>query len=104
VTLAFFLSTTCGYCGEVVDQIRKWESSADRNGTKAIMFSEGDVDTHKNYGLSTPIVIDEGYKLSNNLGMFGVPSAVLIDEEGAIASETAVGGPMIWSLIGRRPE
>ena len=103
-TLAFFLSTTCSYCGEVVDQIRKWESSLDRNGTNAILFSEGDVDTHRSYGLSTPIVIDEGYKVSGNLGMFGVPSAVLIDESGTIASETAVGGPMIWSLIGRTPE
>jgi len=103
-TLAFFLSTTCSYCGEVVDQIRKWENSSDRNGTNAILFSEGDIETHKQYGLSIPIVIDDGHKLSNNLGMFGVPSAVLIDEFGNIASETAVGGPMIWSLIGRRPE
>ena len=103
-TLAFFLSTTCSFCGEVVDQIRKWENSSDRNGTNAILFSEGDIETHRNYGLSTPIVIDEGYKVSSNLGMFGVPSAVLIDEAGNIASETAVGGPMIWSLIGRRPE
>jgi peroxiredoxin/uncharacterized membrane protein YphA (DoxX/SURF4 family) len=103
-TLAFFLSTTCSFCGEVVDQIRKWENSGDKNGTNAIMFSEGDIETHKNYGLSTPIVIDEGYKLSSNFGMFGVPSAVLIDEAGKIASETAVGGPMIWSLIGRKPE
>ncbi len=103
-TIAFFLSTTCSYCGEVVDQIRKWENSPDRNGTNAILFSEGDEETHRSYGLSTPIVIDEGYKLSSNLGMFGVPSAVLIDESGAIASETAIGGPMIWSLIGRKPE
>lgn len=103
-SIAFFLSTTCAFCGEVVDQIRKWENSPDRNGTNAILFSEGDIETHRNYGLSTPIVIDEGYKVSNNLGMFGVPSAVLIDEDGNIASETAVGGPMIWSLIGRKPQ
>ncbi|MEO5860044.1 MAG: MauE/DoxX family redox-associated membrane protein [Pyrinomonadaceae bacterium] len=103
-TLTFFLSTTCSYCGEVIDQIRKWENSADRNGTNAIVISEGEIETHRQYGLSTPIVIDDGHKLSNNLGMFGVPSAVLIDETGVIASETAVGGPMIWSLIGRKPE
>lgn len=103
-TLTFFLSTTCGYCSEVIDQIRKWENSPDRNGTNAIIFSEGDPETHKAYGLSTPIVIDEGYKLSGNLGMFSVPSGVLIDEDGVIATESALGGPMIWSLIGRKPE
>lgn len=103
-TLAFFLSTTCAFCGEVVDQIRAWENSPERNGTRAVIFSEGDLETHRNYGLTTPIVIDEGYKVATNLGMFGVPSGVLIDENGAIASETAVGGSMIWSLVGRKPE
>ena len=103
-TLTFFLSTTCGYCGEVIDQIRKWERSPGRNGTNAIVFSDGDVETHRNYGLDTPIVIDSGYKLSANLGMFSVPSGVIINEDGLIASETALGGPMIWSLIGRKPE
>lgn len=103
-TLIFFISTTCGYCGEVIDQIRKWEGSSDRNGTNAIVFSDGDEETHRAYGLSTPIVIDPGYKLAANLGMFGAPSGVIIDEKGVIASETAIGGPMIWSLIGRKPE
>jgi len=103
-TLTFFISTTCSFCGEVVDQIRKWEVSAARNGTNAIVFSDGDEERHRNYDLSTPIVIDPGYKIAANLGMYGAPSGVIIDEAGVIASETAVGGPMIWSLIGRKPE
>lgn len=103
-TLAFFLSTTCSYCGEVIDQIRRWESSPERNGTNAIVFSDGDLETHRRYRLSTPIVIDAGHQLSGNLGMFSVPSGVLIDENGVIATETALGGAMIWSLVGRKPE
>ena len=103
-TLVFFLSSTCGYCGEVVDQIRKWESSPGRNGTNAIVFSDADEEKHRSYGLRTPIVIDPGYKIASNLGIYGAPSGVMIDEEGVIASETAIGGPMIWSLIGRKPE
>lgn len=100
-TLTFFLSTTCGYCGEVIDQIKKWEISAERNGTNAIVFSDGDPELHRAYGLETPIVLDTGYSVSNNLGMFGVPSGLLIDQDGIIATETAEGGPMIWSLIGK---
>jgi peroxiredoxin/uncharacterized membrane protein YphA (DoxX/SURF4 family) len=103
-TLVFFLSSGCGYCGEVVDQIRKWESSTERNGTNAIVFSDADEEKHRSYALNTPIVIDPGYKIAANLGIYGAPSGVIIDENGVIASETAVGGPMIWSLIGRKPE
>jgi hypothetical protein len=34
--------------------------------------------------------------------MFGTPSAVLVNEDGTIVSETAVGAPNIWALIGKR--
>jgi hypothetical protein len=54
--------------------------------------------------LTTPLVTDANYKVAANLGMYGVPSAVLIDENGKIASESALGNRMIWSLIGRKPK
>jgi hypothetical protein len=38
------------------------------------------------------------------MGMFGTPSAVLIDENGIIATETAVGASNIWALLGRQHE
>jgi hypothetical protein len=34
--------------------------------------------------------------------MLGTPSAVLIDENGRIISETAIGAQNIWALVGRR--
>jgi hypothetical protein len=34
--------------------------------------------------------------------MFGTPSAVLVNRDGKIVSETALGAPDIWSLIGKR--
>jgi peroxiredoxin/uncharacterized membrane protein YphA (DoxX/SURF4 family) len=103
-TLTFFLSTTCGHCGEVFDEIKKWENSPERNGTSALIFAEGDPETLRNYGLTTPLITDANYKVAANLGMYGVPSAVLIDEYGKIASESALGNRMIWSLIGRKPK
>ena len=52
-------------------------------------------------GLRSSILIEPGYSTAIKLGMFGVPSGVLVDENGVIASETAVGGPAIWSLVGK---
>jgi hypothetical protein len=34
--------------------------------------------------------------------MYGTPSAVLVNEDGVIVSETAIGAPDIWALIGKR--
>lgn len=100
-TIAFFVTTTCAYCAEVIDQLRIWEASPEKNGFNAIVFSDGDPDLHRSYGLKTPIVLDKDYKVSANIGMYGAPCAILIDENMKVASETAVGGPMIWSLIGK---
>jgi len=53
-------------------------------------------------GLNAPVVLDAGYKIAGTLGMFGTPSAVLVDESGTIITETAMGASNIWALIGKR--
>ena len=99
-TLTLFLSTTCSYCQTVVDQLREWEKT-NTNGTKVVVFSEGERETHEGYNIKSPIVIEKNYPTAIKLGMFGAPSAVLIDERGVIVTETAVGSRAIWSLIGK---
>ena len=99
-TLAVFLSTTCSYCQTVIDQIREWEKTA-TNGTRVIVFSEGEKEALESFDIRSPLIKDDGYATARKLGLFGVPSAVLIDERGVIVSQTAVGGPAIWSLIGK---
>ena len=44
----------------------------------------------------------EAYKTAAGFGMFGTPSAVLVNDEGKIISETAVGAANIWSLVGKK--
>jgi hypothetical protein len=59
------------------------------------------VDDHLGIGLDAPIILEAGYKIAEKLGMFGTPSAVVIGEDGRIASETGVGASNIWALIGK---
>ena len=67
-----------------------------------VIFSEGDLAEHKEFQLKSPIILEEGYKTAAKFGMFGTPSAVLVNEHGKIISETAQGAPGIWSLVGKR--
>ena len=99
-TLAVFLSTSCSFCQTVIDRIREWEKG-NTNGTKVIVFSDGERDIHEGYNIQAPILLDKGYANAVKLGMFGAPSAVLVDERGVIVSETAVGASSIWTLIGK---
>lgn len=103
-TLAVFWSLTCPHCTAMMNDLRTWndESRSDRD-PGLIVFSEGTPEDHKGVALKAPVVLDAGYKTAEKFGMYGTPSAVVVDENGRIASETAVGSSNIWALIGRKP-
>lgn len=100
-TLALFLSTTCSHCLILVDQLRRFEKSLESDNFGIVIFSDGKPETVRDFSLESPIVLENDYSIATRIGMFGAPSAVLVNEEGIIATETAIGGPAIWSLIGR---
>jgi thiol-disulfide isomerase/thioredoxin/uncharacterized membrane protein YphA (DoxX/SURF4 family) len=101
-TLVTFWSTTCPHCQHMVEELKEWDRQKGLDEPNLIVFSEGDAEAHKEIGLKSPIVLDEGYKTAEKFGMFGTPSAVLVNEKGKIISETAIGADNIWALIGKR--
>lgn len=100
-TLVTFWSPGCPHCGEMLSSLRDWETKRSIDDPGLVVFSDGTIEEHKALGLKAPIVIDPGYKVAAGLGMFGTPSAVLVDETGTIITETAVGATNIWALLGR---
>ncbi len=101
-TLTVFLSLTCPHCQDMVEEIKAWEPQRSNGDPKVLVFSDGDLDAHREWGLASPVVIDPKYGTAVKLGMQGTPSAVLVNENGVIVTETAIGAPNIWALIGRR--
>jgi len=101
-TLVAFWSTTCPHCVDMVRELQEWDREKGADEPNLLVFSEGDVEDHKEIGLKSPILIDKGYETSEKFGMNGTPSAVLINENGKIISETATGAANIWALIGKR--
>ena len=100
-TLAVFWSQTCPHCIAMMSELKKWDLEKRPDEPNLVVFSEGDSAAHSELGLRSPIVLETGYKTAITLGMFGTPSAVLIDTDGVIVSEPAIGAPNIWSLIGK---
>ncbi len=101
-TLTVFLSLTCPHCQDMVEEIKAWEPQRSNGDPKVVVFSDGDLAAHREWGLSSPVIIDPKYGTAVKLGMQGTPSGVLVNEEGVIVTETAIGAPNIWALIGRR--
>jgi peroxiredoxin len=101
-TLVAFWSLSCPFCLEMMDDLREWDETKGADEPELIVFSDGDPAAHEELGLASPIVIDKGHKTSAAFGMSGTPSAVLVGEQGKIISETDIGAPNIWSLLGKK--
>ncbi|MBK9216243.1 MAG: redoxin domain-containing protein [Chloracidobacterium sp.] len=101
-TLVTFWSTGCSHCSAMLPDLRDWDSAKNADEPNLLVFSDGDEETLRELGLISPIVLDEGHRTAATLGMFGTPSAVLVNKDGVIVTETAIGAPNIWSLIGKR--
>lgn len=101
-TLVAFWSLTCPFCREMIAELREWDKAKGKDDPALIVFSEGDLAEHKEFGLESPIILEKDYRTAARFGMFGTPSAVMVNENGTIISETAVGASGIWSLVGKR--
>ncbi|HEX6124584.1 MAG TPA: redoxin domain-containing protein [Pyrinomonadaceae bacterium] len=102
-TLAVFWSLTCPHCTAMMNDLKAWNDSRGEEDPELLVFSDGEAADHKGVELRAPILLDKGYKTAEKLGMFGTPSAVVLDADGRIASETGVGAANIWALLGRKP-
>jgi peroxiredoxin/uncharacterized membrane protein YphA (DoxX/SURF4 family) len=101
-TLVAFWSMTCPHCTDMMDELKNWEKEKGADAPDLVVFSDGEAEAHKDLELDAPILLDKDYKTAEKFGMYGTPSAVLVDENGKIVSETAIGAANIWALIGKR--
>ena len=55
----------------------------------------------KEHGLTFPVVLQQQWEISRKYAMFATPVAYLVDEEGVIARDVAVGTDAIQTLFTR---
>jgi thiol-disulfide isomerase/thioredoxin/uncharacterized membrane protein YphA (DoxX/SURF4 family) len=101
-TLVTYWSNTCGYCAQMLEDLREWDENKGADEPSLLLLSRGEVEKNLELGFKSTIVLDDEREVVQKLGMEGTPSAVLVDENGRIASQIAVGEKRIWALIGKR--
>jgi len=99
-TVVLFWNPRCGYCKRMLDDLRAWEVNPPDGAPKLLVVSQGDHEANRAMGLQSPVVLDQGFTTGRAFGATGTPSAVLVDAEGKIASQVAVGAPAILALAG----
>jgi len=100
-TLVLFWNPACGFCLRMLDDLKAWEASRVDASPRLLVVSTGNAEINRAMGLRSPVVLDAAFESARAFGAGGTPSAVLVDKDGRVASEVAVGGPAVLALATR---
>jgi peroxiredoxin len=99
-TLVLFWNPGCSFCQRMLPDLKGWETNRPRNAPDLLVVSTGTREANKEMGLRSPVLLDPASGVARQFRGGATPSAVLIDDEGRIASELAVGLPNVLALAG----
>src|SRR5215218_4770615 len=99
-TLVLFWNPGCGFCQQMLPDLKEWEMQAPKDAPRLVVVSAGSEEANREMGLTSPVLLDQSFATGRAFGASGTPSAVLVDAEGKVASEVAVGAPGVLELAG----
>jgi len=100
--LVVFWNPGGGFCEQMLPDLKAWEANPPEGAPKLLVVSTVTKEANRQMGLESPVVLDQQFAVGQSFGASGTQSGVLVDEEGNIASEVAVGAPAVLELAGAR--
>lgn len=97
-TLLLFWNPDCGFCQQMLADLKSWEAEPPRDAPNLLLVSTGGVDKNQAQGFQSSVLLDGGFTIGPKFGIHGTPMAVLVDAEGKIASGVAAGAPEVLAL------
>jgi peroxiredoxin len=98
--LLVFSDPNCGPCDRLAPQLEQVHRHAPT--LQVLMVSRGDPEANRvkvaEHGLTFPVALQRQWEISRAYGMFATPIGYLIDEEGIIMADVAVGVEPILAL------
>jgi thiol-disulfide isomerase/thioredoxin len=95
-----FWNTGCGFCQQMLPELKEWEANPPEGAPQLLVVSAGYEEANREMGLTAPVLLDQQFATGRAFGASGTPSAVLVDAEGKVASEVAVGASAVLELAG----
>ena len=103
-TMVLFWSPTCGFCDQMLNDVKSFERNPPKGAPEFLIISSGSAESNRAQGFRSQVLLDQNFGAGSVLGSAGTPSAVLIDEQGRIASDVSVGAVEVLALAGVTPQ
>ncbi len=100
--LLVFTDVTCGPCEQLAPELVKLHERRP-DDLEIVMISRGDLGENKRkakaFGYPFPVLVQNGWEVSKDYAMFASPIAYLIDADGIIVKDVAMGNEAILALV-----
>lgn len=99
--LLFFSDPGCSACDPLMPEIGRRQRDPEAD-PRPVVISLGDADANRpkaaEHGLDL-VLLQEDFELARLVGVSGMPGAVVLDREGRLASESALGTEQVSNLL-----
>ena len=102
LTLVLFWNPESSFCIRMLDDLKAWQADASPGAPRLVVISTGRDGENGAMALHSQVLLDPGFVAGRAFRVAGTPSAVLVDAEGRIASEVAIGAPAVLALAGAK--
>jgi peroxiredoxin/uncharacterized membrane protein YphA (DoxX/SURF4 family) len=96
-TLALFWNPGCGFCQQMLPDLKAFEADPPAGAPQLVVISIGDRDEVREHGLRSPVLLDSDGSAMRAFEANGTPMGVLV-ERGKIASSVAAGAVAVFEL------
>jgi thiol-disulfide isomerase/thioredoxin len=103
-TLLLFWDPGCPFCRGLSEDVTRWEERPPKDAPRLVFVASGDAEAieEASRNFKSRFLHDRKHEVAPLFGTGSVPSAVLIDRDGRIASIVEVGSPGVLALAGAR--
>jgi thiol-disulfide isomerase/thioredoxin len=98
-TVVLFWNSSCGFCQQMLPDLRAWDANPPAGAPRLVVALQGGQEGRPALDLRSPLVLDPDFSLGRRFGANGTPMAVLVDEQGRVASRVAAGAPEVMALL-----
>jgi peroxiredoxin/uncharacterized membrane protein YphA (DoxX/SURF4 family) len=102
-TLLLFWNSSCGFCEAMLEDLKAWERTRPEDAPELLVIAAGSSEANREHGLRSRVLLDPNFRAGQLFGAGGTPSALVLDEEGRVASDVGVGAPAVFALTAAVP-
>jgi thiol-disulfide isomerase/thioredoxin len=97
-TLVLFWNTGCGFCRQMLPDLRSWLEAPDPSSPQVVLIATGPEEEIRELGLQCPVLLDPAFDTAHEFGVDGTPMAVLVDADGRYRATYGGAAPIFEAL------